>query len=293
MKNKKGFTLIELLAVIIILAIILAIAVPKILLLIDKSRESANETSKKLLMEAIKIQVTNQEMYNSGDLYKENGCYLFNFDNDVNNNVSNLKLKNKEQFKGSITYSPSTGFQDDSISLDNNYAAYKWKDAKSDGYNDAGSYHSSANWFTTLNPESKVYLRTDGTTPEVCGVFPNETVCLTSSYYNNNYSSYRNDFKDCTTNKTIKLSNINNSCLTGYAKAKAEEILLAGASQCDVYSSHVTCGGTQRCFVNDKGNTECEYIGGSVGCYIDSNGNVYCRVKKANDMHVNSSGGTY
>ena len=41
MKNKNGFTLIELLAVIAILAIILAIAVPKMINVIDENKEKA------------------------------------------------------------------------------------------------------------------------------------------------------------------------------------------------------------------------------------------------------------
>ena len=41
MKNKKGFTLIELMAVIIILAIILAIVVPKVFKSIDESKKRA------------------------------------------------------------------------------------------------------------------------------------------------------------------------------------------------------------------------------------------------------------
>ena len=41
MKKEKGFTLIELLAVIVILAILMVVAVPKILNVIENSRKSA------------------------------------------------------------------------------------------------------------------------------------------------------------------------------------------------------------------------------------------------------------
>ena len=41
MKREKGFTLIELLAVIIILSVIMVIAVPKVLDVINKSKEEA------------------------------------------------------------------------------------------------------------------------------------------------------------------------------------------------------------------------------------------------------------
>lgn len=51
MKNKKnGFTLVELLAVIVILAIILLIAVPNILGVIEKSREDSFESSVKMIV---------------------------------------------------------------------------------------------------------------------------------------------------------------------------------------------------------------------------------------------------
>ena len=43
MKREKGFTLIELLAVIIILSVIMVIAVPKVLDVINKSKEVTSE----------------------------------------------------------------------------------------------------------------------------------------------------------------------------------------------------------------------------------------------------------
>ena len=58
MKKEKGFTLIELLAVIVILAVLMVVAVPKILNVINKTKESAAESSVKLLKDAIKTQVT-------------------------------------------------------------------------------------------------------------------------------------------------------------------------------------------------------------------------------------------
>ena len=75
MKNKKGFTLIELLAVIVILAVIMVIAVPKILDVIEKSKESAAESSIKLVKDAIKTQVSTEVM--SGTTFeKTGGCYI-------------------------------------------------------------------------------------------------------------------------------------------------------------------------------------------------------------------------
>ena len=53
LRNKKGFTLVELLAVIVILAIILAIAVPTISSLILSQRTAAFEANVKMLLKGI------------------------------------------------------------------------------------------------------------------------------------------------------------------------------------------------------------------------------------------------
>jgi prepilin-type N-terminal cleavage/methylation domain-containing protein len=53
MKNNKGFTLVELLTVIVILAIILAIAVPGISKILDGSKKSAFEADAKMLITGI------------------------------------------------------------------------------------------------------------------------------------------------------------------------------------------------------------------------------------------------
>lgn len=50
LKNKKGFTLVELLAVIVILAIILAIAVPGITKMTESTKQSAFESNVKMII---------------------------------------------------------------------------------------------------------------------------------------------------------------------------------------------------------------------------------------------------
>jgi type IV pilus assembly protein PilA len=52
-KNKKGFTLVELLAVIVILAIILAIAVPSISSMIANSKKNSFEANVKMIITSI------------------------------------------------------------------------------------------------------------------------------------------------------------------------------------------------------------------------------------------------
>ena len=115
MKNKKGFTLIELLAVIVILAVIMVIAVPKILDVIESSRNSAADSSLKLVKSAIKTQVTTASM-SSANFTKEDGCYLFDFTNN-NSNAQNLSLKNKDKVSGSIKYCNGK-LQDDTLVWD-------------------------------------------------------------------------------------------------------------------------------------------------------------------------------
>ena len=61
--DRKGFTLIELLAVIVILAIIMVRAVPQILNVIDKSKESAWESNIKMIEDGIE---TNEALVKTG-----------------------------------------------------------------------------------------------------------------------------------------------------------------------------------------------------------------------------------
>jgi type IV pilus assembly protein PilA len=58
LKNKKGFTLVELLAVIVILAIILAIAVPGISGIISSAQKGAFESDVKMILTGIEYKIT-------------------------------------------------------------------------------------------------------------------------------------------------------------------------------------------------------------------------------------------
>ena len=121
--KKKGFTLIELLAVIVLLAIITIIAVPKILNVIEKSKESSAESSIKLVKDAIKTQIVSGDALNESNFIKNNdGCYLFNFDDQSTGNSKELKLKNKEKISGSITYCNGK-FNNDTLNFDGNRIA--------------------------------------------------------------------------------------------------------------------------------------------------------------------------
>ena len=110
-------------------------------------------------------------------------------------------------------------------------------------------------WNTTLNSESKVYLRTTGSLTEACGVFgsgQSGTVCITSSYYNSDYSSagnYESDFEDVSnyTSDITTTEGLEATGLKGYTLAKAKEMLSKGATSClvgyDVMECNIASGG--------------------------------------------------
>ena len=117
--KKKGFTLIELLAVIVILGIITVIAVPKILDIINKSRESASNSSIKLIKDAIKTQVASSDLTGPVFTKETDGCYLFDFDDQESGNAKVLEIKNKDKVSGSIKYCNNT-FSDDTLEFNSN-----------------------------------------------------------------------------------------------------------------------------------------------------------------------------
>ena len=117
--KKKGFTLIELSAVIVILGIITVIAVPKVLDIINKSRESATSSSIKLVKDAIKTQVASSDLTGPVFTKETDGCYIFNFDDQTTGNAKILEIRNKDKVSGSIKYCNNT-FSDDTLKFDGN-----------------------------------------------------------------------------------------------------------------------------------------------------------------------------
>jgi type IV pilus assembly protein PilA len=97
---KKGFTLVELLAVIVILGIILAIAIPNILNLINNSKEQAYESQKKFIIDAAKKYVmANQNLV---------------FENNVAT-ITLIDLKNEGLLPSTIKNPRDGEFDDDTV----------------------------------------------------------------------------------------------------------------------------------------------------------------------------------
>ena len=105
--------------------------------------------------------------------------------------------------------------------FDGNYTYYSWSSATSD---------ESDDWFVDneLNDEFGFYARKNTLTnvKEVCGVFTNGTVCLASG-------DYSSDISNCSQDEP-NYDGTGETCVTGYLKAKMDEMLAKGASYCKI-----------------------------------------------------------
>ena len=296
MKN-KGFTLIELLAVIVILAIIMVIAVPQILKVIDESRTSAWSDSSKMISNAIELNTTLFNADSAAPEYTLNDLCVSNATDelnkiadigdmtatcskttDTNTITATFTLTGINQFNGReatvICTSDLTGTGancGETISQSSGPSSNPYETTFD------GTYTYSQNnskYENTINSNWKFYIRKDTSTNkrEICGVFPSGTVCLEHS------SSRSSDFGDCSGNLSYTGGS---TCLTGYIKGKADEMLSKGSSSCDIASNNsnlydeVTCyNGTDNCKLMRSGVVYCK--DGSHNCRIYANGNITC-----------------
>ncbi len=105
MKKKKGFTLIELLAVIVVLSVILIIAVPKILDVIENAEKQAYKESAELMAHTAQIQYQTKEVTGSAPVIPDEGItYTFTEGvQSVSGNYDLLKFKGDKPYSGTIT----------------------------------------------------------------------------------------------------------------------------------------------------------------------------------------------
>ena len=99
MKKKKGFTLVELLAVIVILAVILIISMPKISDVIKNSKEASLETTAKLIASQAEKKYTENQVLNGSSTIK---CSDVAKINDADYESCNITFDDKGNAKVSI-----------------------------------------------------------------------------------------------------------------------------------------------------------------------------------------------
>ena len=124
------------------------------------------------------------------------------------------------------------------------------------------TYQTSSGTSTTM-PSTRYYVRTNLSTgsKEVCGVFPNGTVCLV-----NDTHERRSEYGTRNEN--------NNFIVIGYSEEKRAEMAAAGAS-CSVGSNVVNCGNSGvQCGLDKYGVVYCSE-GGNL-CRLTTEGNVVC-----------------
>ena len=125
--KKNGFTLVELLAVIVILAIILAIAVPKITDTIDNARKGSFESSIKMVAAQAETQKTVADTLEGVTFSDSGSCKttdgeaaswtgLNNSDYDtcsytITNGTASVTLKGKGKFAGYTCTGTRTGIE--------------------------------------------------------------------------------------------------------------------------------------------------------------------------------------
>ena len=109
MNNKKGFTLIELLAVIVILAILMLLALPNALKIMENARKSAFETEARSYLKAAELKYTEKSLGTSA------GTTMY-FSNDGTDNDScsdtnrcNLDINSKSDYTYDIVASADSG----------------------------------------------------------------------------------------------------------------------------------------------------------------------------------------
>ena len=211
---------------------------------------------------------------------KGNRYYLSTFDDDGNGYINCNMLKNEKRIIDNVCYNfDAKGVATESTGCSDPSGSYYYATRTASESIELNDH------VTTLNSEWPFYLRQNILTNniDVCGLFENGTVCMTSSYHNSDYSSagsYNNDYEDVAVDGFVSYttpSELAATGLKGYTLAKATEMLNKGASSCYMYySSNVGCYGANgiHCEIQPYGTV---YCGSSYSCTDNFDGSSYCR----------------
>lgn len=102
MKNKKGFTLVELLGVIVVLTVILIIAVPKVIDIIENAEIKAYKESVELMAHTAQLQYETGEVTGETEKIPEEGI-VYEFENGEYKSENTLNFKGDKPYSGTIT----------------------------------------------------------------------------------------------------------------------------------------------------------------------------------------------
>ncbi len=104
LKNRKGFTLIELIVVLAVLAIIMAIAVPRFLGIQEDARESADESTGAMLAKAAELYLASDTSHKVGDL---NGITIAVLETTLK--TTDIDLKSAKYKGDTISFGTTSG----------------------------------------------------------------------------------------------------------------------------------------------------------------------------------------
>ncbi len=211
MKNKKGFTLIELLAVIVVLGIILAIAIPKITETIANSKEAAFKTSvKSLIRSGEQYAITNK---------LKNGAY---------GTIDQLEVKNTGNLEGNWSYNDKIFTIDHIKSIkDENQEFYN---VNINNIDTEGTKVGNAVVYNT--PDKTYYTIENG----IDGV--QITNGILSGVYNNSNN------KNIIIPDSVSAINDNNSCYTTFSTKYLDSVILPSnltiIGRCSFHANNLT-----------------------------------------------------
>ena len=193
MKKKeffKGFTLIELLAVIVILGILLIIAIPQMIKVINNSRANSWADSAKLVARSIELNTgyndennTNSNQDTISSICTSNTTNKIKEYSKVDNVTATCQKNGADSYLFTLTGTGSFNGYTAPITCTGDgqctVGTIPPKSSSSYRYDGPGAATSDSEpWVSDINSSWNAYLRNDGTNTEVCGKFSNGTACV-------------------------------------------------------------------------------------------------------------------